>query len=390
MGLTAASYFSHRQVGGWVELRRISVQRSLRLISLSNYVFVLEISQISGIVQNVSMLIMVVMRIVAVVERRERERRSVTGTKSSPRSKSLYQIQISSNGRCSTQLHPRNSQGNCYFCLWNTWHLPSCAGCTYLCQTTKRSLLIFPACAWAAVVSQHQKCKCLTSGDTFWFSLLARCHNIRHPSSSLPSPVMLSWWSWPPSEDKPLDLLPVTQPFPFLLSGAFFSSFPSIFPSFLLCHSSFSHSFTLSLYLSPSPSPTLGPTVIGIPSGSWDPYKHSRQRERGSEAKCAWERDMEAERKRKPASQYAGSLEHWVTVAAASFVCVCPILCLKQSPPPLSAHTGKPDSNTPQAAWSPVIWVFLHLCVFWHSSLWNNYQINSSELSEARPLSGFS
>lgn len=85
------------------------MQRSLRLISLSNYVFVLEISQISGIVQNVSMLIMVVMRIVAVVERRERERRSVIGTKSSPRSKSLYQIQISCNGRCSTQLHPRNS-----------------------------------------------------------------------------------------------------------------------------------------------------------------------------------------------------------------------------------------------------------------------------------------
>lgn len=44
------------------------MQRSLRLISLSNYVFVLEISQISGIVQNVSMLITVVMRIVAVVE----------------------------------------------------------------------------------------------------------------------------------------------------------------------------------------------------------------------------------------------------------------------------------------------------------------------------------
>lgn len=51
------------------------MQRSLRLISLSNYVFVLEISQISGIVQNVSMLIMVVMRIVAVVERREEKGR---------------------------------------------------------------------------------------------------------------------------------------------------------------------------------------------------------------------------------------------------------------------------------------------------------------------------
>lgn len=89
MGLTAASYFSRRQVGGWVELWRISVQRSLRLISLSNYVFVLEISQISGIVQNVSVLIMVVMRIVAAVEeekkkKREMERKGVTGPESSP------------------------------------------------------------------------------------------------------------------------------------------------------------------------------------------------------------------------------------------------------------------------------------------------------------------
>lgn len=33
------------------------MQQSLRLISLSNYVFVLEISQISGIMQNVRMLI---------------------------------------------------------------------------------------------------------------------------------------------------------------------------------------------------------------------------------------------------------------------------------------------------------------------------------------------
>lgn len=51
------------------------MQRSLRLISLSNYVFVLEISQISGIVQNVSMLITVVMRIAAVIgeERRKGE-----------------------------------------------------------------------------------------------------------------------------------------------------------------------------------------------------------------------------------------------------------------------------------------------------------------------------
>lgn len=38
------------------------MQRRLRLISLSNYVFVLEISQISAIVQNVRMLIRVVRR----------------------------------------------------------------------------------------------------------------------------------------------------------------------------------------------------------------------------------------------------------------------------------------------------------------------------------------
>lgn len=49
------------------------MQQSLCLISLSNYVFVLEISQISGIVQNVSMLIMVVMRIVAVVGEEKRK-----------------------------------------------------------------------------------------------------------------------------------------------------------------------------------------------------------------------------------------------------------------------------------------------------------------------------
>lgn len=52
------------------------MRQSLRLISLSNYVFVLEISQISGIAQNVSMLITVVMRIVAVVggEKRKGEK----------------------------------------------------------------------------------------------------------------------------------------------------------------------------------------------------------------------------------------------------------------------------------------------------------------------------
>lgn len=214
-------------------------------------------------------------------------------------------------------------------------------------------------------------------GDTLWFSPLARCHIIGDEDP--PPPLYRPWGASPDHQVRTnplnafLPLFPLSLPFLIHSLGSFFLSRP----------------FTLSLYLFPSPSPTPGPTVIGIPSGSWDPYKHSRQRERASEAECVWdgarERDMEAERKRKPASQYAGSLEHWVTVAAASFVCVCPILCLKQSPPPLSAHTGKPDSNTPQAAWSPVIWPALHLCVFWHSSLWNNYQINSSELSEAGP-----
>lgn len=51
--------------------------QSLRLISLSNYVFVLEISQISGIVQNASMLIMVVMRIVAVVGEKKNRKGAV-------------------------------------------------------------------------------------------------------------------------------------------------------------------------------------------------------------------------------------------------------------------------------------------------------------------------
>lgn len=38
------------------------MQRRLRLISFSNYVFVLEISGLSGMAQNVRMLIRVVMR----------------------------------------------------------------------------------------------------------------------------------------------------------------------------------------------------------------------------------------------------------------------------------------------------------------------------------------
>lgn len=67
------------------------MQRSLRLISLSNYVFVLEISQISGIVQNVSMLIMVVMRIVAVVGE---EKRKGEGAKECHWNQKLSSVQI--------------------------------------------------------------------------------------------------------------------------------------------------------------------------------------------------------------------------------------------------------------------------------------------------------
>lgn len=94
------------------------MRHSLRLISLSNYVFVLEISQISGIVQNVSMLIRVVMRIVAVVGeeriKKERERGSVTGTKSATWSKSLYQTWV----LCvSARLCPGIRDGKSYVCL---------------------------------------------------------------------------------------------------------------------------------------------------------------------------------------------------------------------------------------------------------------------------------
>ena len=59
------------------------MQRRLHLISLSNYVFVLEISQISGIARNVSALIKVVMRIVMVVGGRGRKRGRRTGERES-------------------------------------------------------------------------------------------------------------------------------------------------------------------------------------------------------------------------------------------------------------------------------------------------------------------
>lgn len=249
----------------------------------------------------------------------------------------------------------------------------------------------FPSlCVSCRSVREHQGCKCLTWRcflifpprevplDREWgppslFFLLAISYNTR---------VFLLVTKWREGGTSVLHHLPACALFSLCMASplSFLTSFFS--PSLSLL---FIQSLFLSLIHS---SPHLGPTVIGIPSGSWDPYKHSRQRERARarQSVCEEEKDMQAERKRKPASQYAGSLEHWVTVAAASFVCVCPILCLKQNPPPLSAHTGKPDSNTPQAAWSPVIWAFRCLWVFGHSGLWNNYQINSSELSKARPF----
>lgn len=243
----------------------------------------------------------------------------------------------------------------------------------------------------AAGVSGSIRDVSVSQEDAFWFSLLVRCHCIGNEdpppfffsSPSATTPGCFSWWpSGGRGGTSVLHHLPACTLFSLCMASplSFLTSFFS--PSLSLL---FIQSLFLSLIHS---SPHLGPTVIGIPSGSWDPYKHSRQRERARarQSVCEEEKDMQAERKRKPASQYAGSLEHWVTVAAASFVCVCPILCLKQNPPPLSAHTGKPDSNTPQAAWSPVIWAFRCLWVFGHSGLWNNYQINSSELSKARPF----
>lgn len=126
------------------------MRQSLRLISLSNYVFVLEISQISGIAQNVSMLIMAVMRIVAVVGGgKERERRSVAGTHSPPWSRSF-----TSNARISQRQF--------------AWKMslpdpppsppPSLPeqGCSYLSCTTKGSPLSLPPHASAANVPQHR------------------------------------------------------------------------------------------------------------------------------------------------------------------------------------------------------------------------------------------
>lgn len=139
------------------------MQQSLRLISLSNYVFVLEISQISGIVQNVSMLIMVVMRIVAVVGEEKRKGSGREGVSLEPKAlcgpNLFYQTQVF----CSRPASPRNSQGKCCVkhCAPPPPFLPV-QGCSYLWQITKRSPLISPPRASAASVSQHQGRKCLT------------------------------------------------------------------------------------------------------------------------------------------------------------------------------------------------------------------------------------
>lgn len=172
MGLMAASYFSHRQVGGWIELRRISVQHGLRLISLSNYVFVLEISQISGIVQNVSMLIMVVMRIVVVVREEKVEKECYWNRK-------LPVIQVLS-----------------ICCLWFTWKMlllsmkysvsPPFAGAHLFVADHKKVPFHFPPCASAASVSQHQGCNWLTWRHLLIFpSLVDATTSVRTPHCPL-------------------------------------------------------------------------------------------------------------------------------------------------------------------------------------------------------------
>lgn len=93
------------------------MQRSLRLISLSNYVFVLEISQISGIVQNVSMLIMVVMRIVAVVGEEKRKGRGREGVSLEPKALHGPNPFIKYKYLVTGDVVPGSVPGKCHFCL---------------------------------------------------------------------------------------------------------------------------------------------------------------------------------------------------------------------------------------------------------------------------------
>lgn len=88
------------------------MRQSLRLISLSNYVFVLEISQISGIAQNVSTLITVVMRIVAVVGGEKRK-----GEKEFRRNPEPSVVQVFFTKHKDSRASPGGSHGKCRFRL---------------------------------------------------------------------------------------------------------------------------------------------------------------------------------------------------------------------------------------------------------------------------------
>ncbi len=121
---------------------------------------------------------------------RERERKSVIGTKSSPRSKSLYQTQVACNGRCNAQLRPRNSPGK--ILLLSVKHstppsLPPCRGAP-ICGRPQKGPLWF-----SLLVCQLRQCHNIrdvgvSHGDAFWFSLLARCHSFRDED---PPPLLL-------------------------------------------------------------------------------------------------------------------------------------------------------------------------------------------------------
>lgn len=95
-------------------------------------------------------------------------------------------------------------------------------------------------------------------------------------------------FSWPPTEDKH-SVLRANEPpslSPLLLSSPLALLCLSLPPPLPYClpitPPSPRHPLSLSQLPpppSPPPRPTPGPTVIGIPSGSWDPYKQSRRGE---------------------------------------------------------------------------------------------------------------
>lgn len=104
----------------------------------------MEISQISGIVQNVSMLIKVVMRIVVAVggkreEKREKEQNCVTGPKKTPSGLDpLYQIQMFLNGEI--QCNASSTRKNVSFASKAPPHTLThpCRSSCYFWQTTKK------------------------------------------------------------------------------------------------------------------------------------------------------------------------------------------------------------------------------------------------------------